>query len=219
MNNVSNLDGRHKLAILGAIVCWGLSVWFSYLGFRIDSDKIAFVGWILALVVTVVELVFNSQTGKLSLTLVATGILCYAYGIWTNITGFWSLQHPGIEFIIFSQKSIMPAFVGIIMEVLPEPLFMWGLMSNMDGDFLGNMVGLWNGKLSYAQPSQNPQTHNNQSAVKPVAPRYTPSHRPDFNPAPRPSYDRPQTQQNHVMSPEPKFHPMSKNNRPAPYSE
>jgi hypothetical protein len=175
---MKSIDGRHKLAILGAVICWALSVWFSYLGFRIDSDKIAFVGWILAFVVTIVELVFNSQTGKLSLTLIVTGILCYAYGIWTNITGFWSLQHPGVEFVIFNQHAIMPAFVGIIMEVLPEPLLMWGLMSNMDGDFLGNMIGLWNGKLSYAQPNQS---QNNQSTVKPVAPKYTPSHKPNFN--------------------------------------
>ena len=153
---MKNLDGRHKLAILGAIVCWLLSMWFSYLGFRIDSNKIAFVGWILAGIVTIVELVWNSQTGKLSLTLIATGLLCYAYGIWTNITGFWELQHPGVEFVILSTRSLMPAFVGTIMEVLPEPLFMWGIMSTMDGDFLGNLAGLWNGNLSYAKPTDKP---------------------------------------------------------------
>ena len=38
------------------------------------------------------------------------------------------------------------------MEVLPEPLLMWGLMSKTDGDFLGNLAGLWNGNLGYAQP-------------------------------------------------------------------
>jgi hypothetical protein len=161
---MKTLDGRHKLAVVGALVCWCLSVWFSYLGFRIDADKIAFVGWVMAGVVTIVELVFNSQTGKLSLTLVVTGILCYAYGIWTNVIGFWDLQHPGVEFIILSQRSIMPAFVGIIMEVLPEPLLMWGLMSKMDGDFLGNMVGLWNGRLSYAEPPQTQENTSNQRA-------------------------------------------------------
>jgi len=181
---MKNLDGRHKLAVVGALVCWVLSVWFSYLGFKIDADKVAFVGWVMAGVVTIVELVFNSQTGKLSLTLVVTGILCYAYGIWTNVIGFWDLQHPGVGFIILSQRSIMSAFVGIILEVLPEPLLMWGLMSNMDGDFLGNMVGLWNGKLSYAQPSQSQQAHNNQSTSS-ATPKFTPSHKPNFNPAPK----------------------------------
>jgi len=166
---MKNLDGRHKLAILGAIVCWLLSMWFSYLGFRIDSNKIAFVGWILAGIVTIVELVWNSQTGKLSLTLIATGLLCYAYGIWTNITGFWELQHPGVEFVILSTRSLMPAFVGTIMEVLPEPLFMWGIMSTMDGDFLGNLAGLWNGNLSYAKPTDKP-------APMPVPKPYTPNY-------------------------------------------
>ena len=169
---MKNLDGRHKLAILGAIVCWLLSMWFSYLGFRIDSNKIAFVGWILAGIVTIVELVWNSQTGKLSLTLIATGLLCYAYGIWTNITGFWELQHPGVEFVILSTRSLMPAFVGTIMEVLPEPLFMWGIMSTMDGDFLGNLAGLWNGNLSYAKPTDTDKPAPMPVPSKPYTPNY-----------------------------------------------
>lgn len=189
---MKNIDGRHKLAVVGAVVCWMLSVWFSYLGFRIDSDKVAFVGWILAGVVTIVELVFNSQTGKLSLTLIVTGVLCYAYGIWTNITGFWALQHPDVGFVLLNTRSIMPTFVGLIMEVLPEPLLMWGLMSSMDGDFLGNMIGLWNGKLSYAQPSQN---NTNQSTAKSVSPKYTPSHKPQHKP-------------NFQENRNPTFHPM-----------
>ena len=160
---MKNLDGRHKLAIVGAIICWALSVWFSCIGFSIDSPNIAYVGWVLAAVVTIVELVFNSQTGKLSLTLIAVGIMCYAYGIWTNVTGFWTLQNPNLPFVLLSQNSIMPALVGIIMEILPEPLLMWGLMSQMDGDFIGNLMGLWSGKLSYAQPIQSSNNHPNKS--------------------------------------------------------
>lgn len=205
---MKNIDGRHKLAIVGAVVCWMLSVWFSYLGFRIDSDKVAFVGWILAGVVTIVELVFNSQTGKLSLTLIVTGILCYAYGIWTNITGFWALQHPDVEFVLLSTRSIMPTFVGLIMEVLPEPLLMWGLMSSMDGDFLGNMIGLWNGKLSYAQPSQN-----SHQSTKSAESRYVPSHSPtnqnnqtQGRPTPKPvNYIKP----SYDKSTNPTYHPIS----------
>ena len=90
----TKLDGRHKLAVLAALVCWALSMWFSYLGFAVGNTQLLWVGWVLAGVVTVVELVFNSQTGKLSLTLIAAGVICYAYGIWTNITGFWELTAP-----------------------------------------------------------------------------------------------------------------------------
>ena len=188
---MKNLDGRHKLAILGAIVCWLLSMWFSYLGFRIDSNEIAFVGWILAGIVTIVELVWNSQTGKLSLTLIATGLLCYAYGIWTNITGFWALQHPGVEFVILSTRSLMPAFVGTIMEILPEPLFMWGIMSAMDGDFLGNLSGLWSGNLSYAKPTDKPFHDPMPVPPKPYRPNNFPSSLPrkgESQNKPKPTY-------------------------------
>jgi len=175
MNQLRRLDGRHKLAVLAAVVCWGLSMWFSYMGFAVGNDKLLFVGWLLAGVVTVVELVFNSQTKKLSLTLIVVGILCYGYGIWTNITGFWDLQHPGEPFVVFQIKSVMPIFVGLIMEVLPEPLFMWGSGAKMDGDPIGNLIGLWKGDLAYAEPStgdnqpQQTKTYSNIPSSIPKA--------------------------------------------------
>jgi hypothetical protein len=176
------------------------------MGFKLDSNQIAWVGWFLAGIVTIVELVFNSQTGKLSLTLIVTGALCYMYGIWTNITGFWSLQHPDQPFVLLNTISILPIFVGSIMEVLPEPLFMWGMMSAMDGDFLGNLVGLWSGKLSYAEPAnetpkQQPQQNQPRREMPSSLPRRETAHFepekdetadvPDFlkhpRPAPRPN--------------------------------
>ena len=117
-----------------------------------------------------VELVFNSPTQKLSLTLIVVGILCYVYGIWTNVTGFWELQHPEVPFVVFSTQSLLSWFVGFIMEVLPEPLFMWGIASAFDGDFLGNLAGLWSGNLPYAQPGQTqpaPQQTIQQPTYRP----------------------------------------------------
>lgn len=167
MNNLKKLDGRHKLAVVGALVCWGLSMYFSKEGFSVGNTVMLWVGWVLAGIVTVVELVFNSPTQKLSLTLIVVGILCYVYGIWTNVTGFWELQHPQVEFVIFSTQSLLSWFVGFIMEVLPEPLFMWGIASAFDGDFLGNLAGLWSGNLPYAQPGQT-QPSPQQTIQQPV---------------------------------------------------
>lgn len=171
MNNLKRLDGRHKLAIVGALVCWGLSMYFSKEGFSVGNTVMLWVGWILAAIVTVVELVFNSPTHKLSLTLIVVGILCYLYGIWTNVTGFWELQHPSVPFVAFSSSSILSWFVGFIMEVLPEPLFMWGIASAFDGDFLGNLAGLWSGNLPYAQAGKE-QNNNVQQSKKIVSPNF-----------------------------------------------
>jgi hypothetical protein len=148
------LDGRHKLAVAAAMVAWAVSVMFSQVGFGISSPKVTWLGWILAGIVTVVELVFNTSTKKLSMTLVVTGILCYVYGVWTNITGFWEFQHPGELFTFFSSVSVLPIILGSILEILPEPLFMWGIGSAFEGDLLGNLAGLWNGNLSMATPGE-----------------------------------------------------------------
>lgn len=157
MRIIRNLDGRHKLAVIGALVAWMVSVYFSKVGFSLDAPNSQWLGWVLAGIITVVELVFNSKTQKLSLTLIGVGILCYLYGIWTNVTGFWAYQNPGIAFH-FSQESILSVFVGIILEVLPEPLFMWGIGSEFEGDLLGNLAGLWSGNLDYAQPRNSSQS-------------------------------------------------------------
>ena len=172
-------ENKHKLAVVGAIVCWGLSMYFSKEGFSVGNTVMLWVGWVLAGIVTVVELVFNSPTQKLSLTLIIVGVLCCLYGIWTNVTGFWELQHPQVEFVIFSTQSLLSWFVGFIMEVLPEPLFMWGIASAFDGDFLGNLAGLWSGKLPYAQPGN--QTQNNYQQHKS---QYKPQHKPNNNSIP-----------------------------------
>jgi hypothetical protein len=158
MNKFGSLDGRHKLAILGALICWVLSVYFSYLGFKVDNSSMVWIGWVMAGVVTIVELAFNTPMHKLPLTLAVIGLVCYAYGVFTNITGFWSLQHPGVPFVWFQTSSLMPIIIGFVMEVLPEPLFMWGLDVKVGGDLLGNIAGLWGGTLK----PQSPDTGSNR---------------------------------------------------------
>ena len=212
---LSKLDGRHKLAVVGAIVCWGLSMYFSKEGFSVGNTVMLWVGWVLAGIVTVVELVFNSPTQKLSLTLFIVGVLCYLYGIWTNVTGFWELQHPEVPFVMFSTQSLLSWFVGFIMEVLPEPLFMWGVSAAFDGDFLGNLAGLWSGNLGYAQPGNaTPQQNNQQQKSK-----YIPQHKPN-NPMPnfRPANNQPKPRQNQPFPPKtnpmPMYHPVAMQGRP-----
>jgi hypothetical protein len=153
--NFFELDGRHKLAILGAIVAWGISMFFSKEGFSLDAPNSVWLGWVLAVIGTIVELVFNSKANRLSLTLIVVGLLFYAYGVYTNITGFWSYQNPGLEFVVTNKASILSIFVGTILEILPEPLFMWGMMAEFEGDILGNLIGLWFGNIKYNQPKSN----------------------------------------------------------------
>jgi len=224
---LSKLDGRHKLAVVGAIVCWGLSMYFSKEGFSVGNTVMLWVGWVLAGIVTVVELVFNSPTQKLSLTLIIVGVLCYLYGIWTNVTGFWELQHPEVPFVMFSTQSLLSWFVGFIMEVLPEPLFMWGVSAAFDGDFLGNLAGLWSGNLGYAQPGNSqekkwtyPAVNNNRGQFsknkqQPQKSQYIPQHKPNNSMLNfRPANNQPKPRQNQPFPPKtnsmPMYHPLIK---------
>lgn len=170
---LQRLDGRHKLAILMALGAWVVSIYFSQVGFGVSNHRAAWLGWFLGALVTTVELMFNSKTHKLSITLIWVGIICYAYGVWTNVTGFWDFQNPNISFVVFSQSSIMSWFVGVVLEVLPEPMFMWGIGAELDGDLIGNIVGLWNGNLEPARPGgkfdERPQPN-----YKPTYPPYRP---------------------------------------------
>lgn len=170
MKTMTRLDGRHKLAVLGALVCWVLSVYFSYLGFSVDNTQMLWVGWVMAMVVTIVELAFNTPVSRLPLTLVVIGLICYAYGIWTNITGFWSLQHPGVPFEVFTIKAVMPIVIGLVLEVLPEPLMMWGIMAKIEGDFLGNISGLWSGDLKVGGGNE-PQKYSTPTTYPSSLPR------------------------------------------------
>lgn len=131
---------KRIMAVLVAIALWFASMMFSYKGFNLSIPEMSWLGWVLAIAVTVIELVFNTDIQKLNLTLFVSGILAYAYGIWTNVAGFFVVQGGTFESLQSEPISILfPLLVGIFLEVVPEPLFVWGIGTNDKGDPLGNI--------------------------------------------------------------------------------
>lgn len=129
----------HLLAIGVAIVLWFISVQFSADGFKFALPRYAWVGYVLAIAVTVIELVFNEEGMNHSLTIVAVGLLSYAYGIVTNILGIWAAQ--GSPDIAANPVAIVfPALLGFFLEIAPEPLLLWGLMGTGARDFLSQLI-------------------------------------------------------------------------------
>lgn len=129
---------KKLLALLTSILLWIVSIIFSYQGFALDSGSgMGWVGVIMAFAITVLELIFNTNTTD-DLTdskstfgewiLVIGGVLAYIYDIWTNILGLYaarnvampSISHLGADFLI-------PFIVGAFIAILPEPLFVWSL--------------------------------------------------------------------------------------------
>src|ERR671939_546845 len=82
----------HLLAAGVAVLLWFMSVQFSVDGFAFILPKYKWMGYLLAIAVTVIELVFNEEGMNHSLTVVAVGLLSYLYGIITNIIGIWTAQ-------------------------------------------------------------------------------------------------------------------------------
>ncbi len=129
----------HLLAMGVAIVLWFISVQFSADGFKFALPSYAWIGYVLALSVTVIELVFNEEGMNHSLTLVAVGLLSYGYGIVTNILGIWAAQ--GSPDLASNPVGIVfPAVLGFFLEIAPEPLLLWGLMGTGARDFLSQLL-------------------------------------------------------------------------------
>lgn len=126
-------------AVLIAVLMWFVSVQFSVDGFNFVLPRYRWVGILLAIAVTVIELVFNEEGMRHSLTIIAAGLLSYCYGVATNILGIWVAQgapDPAASPMIL----LFPAIVGFFLEVAPEPLLMWGLVGSGMRDLLEHLV-------------------------------------------------------------------------------
>ncbi len=127
-------------AVLVALLLWGISVQFSVDGLDFVLPRYRWMGYLLALAVTVIELVFIEEGMSHSLTLVAVGLLSYLYGIVTNIIGIWVAQgSPDLTANPFA--LLFPALLGFFVEVSPPPLLAWGLIGTGVRDLLGHLVG------------------------------------------------------------------------------
>lgn len=127
-------------AILVALLLWFMSVQFSVDGFNFVLPKYQWMGYLLALAVTALELVFNEEGMRHSLTLVTVGLLSYLYGIITNVIGVWVAQ--GSPDPLNNPLAIVfPALLGFFLEVSPEPLLVWGLIGSGVRDVLAHLMG------------------------------------------------------------------------------
>lgn len=163
-HNNKYLGLKRLLALIAAGGLWGVSMYFSYKGFEFEATEVLWFGIVMALVVTVVELVFNTQINKLNPTLIGAGILCYLYGVYTNVTGFYLLQHGELVGFFSGTNWLIPTFAGLVSEILPEALFAWGIGAYADGDLVGNVSEIFTPDIR-----KNPPSRASVTAVLPKA--------------------------------------------------
>lgn len=134
-NQETLLKVKRVLSFLTSIGLIGISIWFSKMGFGVESgNQYEWIGWFLGIVVMVVELVFNTSIQKLNPTLIGAGILSYCYGMYTNVIGLQDVLGVSVGFAII---------LGLFLEVLPEPLFAWAIGVTDGGDVIGNIGELF----------------------------------------------------------------------------
>lgn len=172
---------KRILAVLMAIGLWFLSVKFSQQGFGITLPAYAWMGYILALSVTVMELVLNSGNG-LNPTLYVAGIIAYLYGIGTNIYGILAARTLLSD--ISAWDWAFSVGIGLLIEVAPEPFFMYGIGVSL-GDLVTTLMSGFkrNGhKNGVRQPifvDSNPSIHTDDTYT-----RTLPDTRPDGHKTP-----------------------------------
>jgi len=128
------------LTFFCAIGLWYLSAYFSVDGFDIEIQDKRWIGWILALSVTVIELVFNKDGREHNMTLMIAGIAAYAYGIWTNVLGI-ALMQGVTDLFADAGALVFPMILAMFLEIVPEPLLMWALIGLNHDDLLSKLSG------------------------------------------------------------------------------
>jgi hypothetical protein len=134
-------------AFFGSIAIWYTSITFSADGFGfVMGSKYYWVGAVIAVAgVTVPEILFNNGQYRGNLTLTVACIVAYAYGIISNWIGLWvacGAVDPFIDLNRFLLNAVIWLPAGLLIEILPEPMFNTALgVKATDKDFL---VQVWN---------------------------------------------------------------------------
>jgi hypothetical protein len=131
-------DVLKRFSLWGGIALAIISIYFSYdgadttiTGGNPSYTEIAkYIMIVMAVMVTLIQFVFNTDFKKLSLTLRVVGAASYFYSIYTNYLG---INH------LFGFSGVTGAMIAIFMDVTPEALIAWSLEDETQGDLLGNL--------------------------------------------------------------------------------
>lgn len=124
------------LAVLSSIVMMFISAQFSVDGFAFQNPNKLYIGWMLAIILIIVEMIFNNgvasvedakdaQEVRRNTILLVAGLVAYAYGIATNISGILHSGRMPDSYLDY----IVPIALGLFLEIVPEPLMVWALLT------------------------------------------------------------------------------------------
>lgn len=144
-----------KIAVIIGIGILFVSMFWSQDGFNFDlagdsggTDMAIFIGWFLAVAVTVIQFVFSTNFKDLNASLIFFGIVAYSYSIYTNYLGVTHFQGG-------ASNPIGAWILALVLDGVPEPLIAWGLYESLQGDWIGNLI-----KVSTLAPAKGGSVQN-----------------------------------------------------------
>ena len=148
-----NYNGMLRIiGFVSAALLWCLSLYFSSKGFGFEmGSDLSWIGFILALVVTAIQIIWNHEAKRMNMTIWVVGICSYVYGIYANVSGIAGVR-GGINLPEDFISLIFPLLLGVCVEIVPEPLLVWSITGDWStGDFFGNFI---NGNIPSSLPSK-----------------------------------------------------------------
>ena len=134
------------MALVGSITIWYTSITFSADGFGfVMGNKYYWVGAVIAIAgVTVPEILFNNGLHRGNLTLSMACGLAYVYGIVSNWIGLWvacGAVDPFVDPGRFALNAIVWVPAGLLIEILPEPMFNTAIgVKGAGKDFISQVI-------------------------------------------------------------------------------
>ncbi|MBT7009310.1 hypothetical protein HN960_02620 [Candidatus Peregrinibacteria bacterium] len=113
------------IVLLGQSIIWSKDGFG--LDFEIGNDSVVFVGFLLAIVASLLQFILSTDFIDLNPTLVFLGVLAYFYSIYTNAVGIGSLQAEGAS-------PFMKWALAFLIDMSPELMISWGLGESRSGD-------------------------------------------------------------------------------------
>lgn len=129
-------DGMLRVsALVISLLGMYISAQFSVDGFSFQIDDRTWIGWGIALIIIVLQSIWQKFGGNVTLFVIA--MTCYVYGITTNVLGI--IQNRG-GFDGNKWSLVVPIVFGILLEVFPEPVLGWAISGDTSSDPIGKLL-------------------------------------------------------------------------------
>jgi len=125
-----------------------ISAQFSVDGFKFQLDDREWIGWAIALIIIVIQSIWQKFGGNVTLFVIA--MTCYVYGITTNVLGI--LQNRG-GWDGDKLSLLIPIVFGVLLEIFPEPVLAWAISGDTSSDPIGKLLERFN-EGQHSQPTK-----------------------------------------------------------------